>query len=53
MCHQSQLDTLANLECLSEEDWRELLQAQNAYYRVYSLVNGVHGLESDLFAGLR
>jgi LmbE family N-acetylglucosaminyl deacetylase len=53
LCHQSQLPTLPNLEGLSEEDWRELLQAQNAYYRVYSLVNGVHSVESDLFAGLR
>jgi LmbE family N-acetylglucosaminyl deacetylase len=50
--HRSQLAGYQSLLDLSEEQHRELWGAQT-FYRVFSLVNGGRGLETDLFAGLR
>jgi len=53
LCHRSQLPSLGDVESLSDERWRELLTAQGAYIRQYSLVAVGPGIERDLFAGIR
>lgn len=51
-CHQSQLPALHLLERVSDEQ-HKVLWGNQAYYRVFSLVNGGRGIENELFAGLR
>jgi LmbE family N-acetylglucosaminyl deacetylase len=50
--HRSQLPNYEALVRLPEERHRELWGAQE-FYRAFSLVNGGHTIEHDLFAGLR
>ncbi len=51
-CHQSQMSIYRNLEHLAEEHHQALWGTQE-FYRVFSLVNGGRGIETDLFEGLR
>jgi len=51
-CHRTQNAIYANLEHLSEAQ-HEAIWGSQAYYRVFSSVNGGRALETDLFAGLR
>jgi LmbE family N-acetylglucosaminyl deacetylase len=51
-CHQSQIGALASLASLSPEAHRALWGRQH-FYRVMSSVDTGHGLEDDLFSGLR
>jgi LmbE family N-acetylglucosaminyl deacetylase len=51
-CHKTQVGIFKNLEHLSEEDHNAIWGTQE-FYRVFSLVNGGRGRESDLFEGLR
>jgi LmbE family N-acetylglucosaminyl deacetylase len=51
-CHRSQLSDYGKLAELSDADQRQLW-AYETYYRVFSLVNGGRGVETDLFEGLR
>jgi LmbE family N-acetylglucosaminyl deacetylase len=52
LCHESQLVVYRQLEYLSQDYQKELWDSQT-YYRAFSLVNGGHKIEDDLFAGLR
>ena len=52
-CHQSQLVTLGALAEMPEESAASVLAMQGTFYRVFSLVNGGRGVETDLFEGLR
>ena len=52
-CHQSQLPTLGALAEMDADAAAAVLAMQGAFYRVFSLVNGGRGLETDLFEGLR
>jgi hypothetical protein len=51
-CHRSQLPGYAGLEVVLEQQHETLLGSQT-FYRAFSLVNGGHQVERDLFAGLR
>lgn len=51
-CHKTQMSIYRNLEHLPEEHHKGLWSNQ-AFYRVFSLVNGGRGSETDLFEGLR
>lgn len=51
-CHKTQMSIYRGLEQLSGEHHRALWGSQELY-RVFSLVNGGRGLETDLFEGLR
>jgi LmbE family N-acetylglucosaminyl deacetylase len=51
-CHDTQMSIYRNLGQLSDEHHRALWGSQE-FYRVFSLVNGGRGLETDLFDGLR
>ncbi len=51
-CHRTQLPEYGRLLDLPEANLRKLWHDQ-AYYRVYSLVNGGRVIESDLFEGIR
>ena len=51
--HRTQLPSLGDAAGMSEAQWRQVLVEQNAYYRVFSLVPGGPGVETDLFQGLR
>jgi LmbE family N-acetylglucosaminyl deacetylase len=51
-CHRTQNAIYARLATLSENDHQALWGSQ-AYYRVFSNVNGGRQPETDLFAGLR
>ncbi len=51
-CHRTQNAIYATLATLSETDHQALWGSQ-AYYRVFSSVNGGRQPETDLFAGLR
>jgi LmbE family N-acetylglucosaminyl deacetylase len=50
-CHQTQLPDVADLARLPAETHRALWGTQE-FYRAFSLVNGGHAVEADLFAGL-
>lgn len=52
LCHQSQLASLGDLNSLSDEQ-NSRIWGDRTYYRVFSLVNGNHKREEDLFTGLR
>lgn len=52
-CHESQLESIAPLLELSEEQVAQALSLQGTFYRVFSLVNGGRKVETDLFDGLR
>ncbi|MEW5938691.1 MAG: PIG-L deacetylase family protein [Chloroflexota bacterium] len=52
-CHQSQLESIAPLLELPEEQVLHVLAMQGTFYRVFSLVNGGRKVETDLFEGLR
>jgi len=51
-CHRTQNAIYANLATLSDADHEAIWGAQ-AYYRVFSTVNGGRALETDLFTGVR
>ena len=51
-CHRTQNAVYSNLATLTEKDHQALWGSQ-AYYRVFSTVNGGRQPETDLFAGLR
>jgi len=51
-CHRTQMSVYRNLEHLSDEHHRSLWGSQE-FYRVFSVVNGGRGFETDLFDGLR
>jgi LmbE family N-acetylglucosaminyl deacetylase len=51
-CHRTQFPGYATLLSLPEAKLRKLWHDQ-AYYRVYSLVNGGREIERDLFEGIR
>jgi LmbE family N-acetylglucosaminyl deacetylase len=51
-CHRTQNAIYANLANLSEAE-HEAIWGTQAYYRVFSTVNGGREPETDLFAGLR
>ncbi len=51
-CHRTQNAIYSNIASLTEKDHQALWGSQ-AYYRVFSTVNGGRQLETDLFAGLR
>lgn len=51
-CHRSQLPSFESLAQLDNRFHQKLWQNQ-AFYRVFSLVNGGRQVEDDLFAGLR
>lgn len=51
-CHRSQLPSYEALAQLSDRHHRQLWRTQE-FYRVYSLVGNAHGVEEDLFLGLR
>jgi LmbE family N-acetylglucosaminyl deacetylase len=51
-CHRTQMSIYKNLEALPPEHHRALWGVQE-FYRVFSLVNGGRGRETDLFEGLR
>jgi LmbE family N-acetylglucosaminyl deacetylase len=51
-CHRTQMSIYKNLEALPSEHHRALWGVQE-FYRVFSLVNGGRGQETDLFEGLR
>jgi len=51
-CHRSQLPGYQKLKNLPAEHHHNLWGRQT-FYRVFSLVNGSHAVEDDLFAGLR
>jgi LmbE family N-acetylglucosaminyl deacetylase len=51
-CHQTQLPSPSLLEHLSEEQ-HKALWGTPTYYRALSFVNGGHGVEHDVFEGLR
>ena len=50
--HQTQMSIYRNLEQLPEAHHRALWGTQE-FYRVFSLVNGGRGVETDVFEGLR
>jgi LmbE family N-acetylglucosaminyl deacetylase len=50
-CHQSQLPPTGPLLRLTEQEHEELWGTHH-FYRAMSVVNGTHGIEDDLFAGL-
>ena len=52
-CHQSQLPSLGALAEMDGEAAASVLAMQGTFYRVFSLVNGGRGVETDLFEGLR
>lgn len=52
LCHYSQLPPEHVLRNISEDTQKRLWGSQE-YYRAYSLVNGGHNQEADLFEGLR
>jgi LmbE family N-acetylglucosaminyl deacetylase len=51
-CHQTQISIYNKLKDLSEENHQNLWGKQS-FYRVFSMVNGGRGLETDIFEGLR
>ncbi len=51
-CHQTQLPAYHLLQGLPEDKHKALWGCQT-YYRAFSLVNGGHTVENDLFEGLR
>jgi LmbE family N-acetylglucosaminyl deacetylase len=51
-CHRTQNAIYANLASLSAAE-HEAIWGSQAYYRVFSSVNGGRALETELFAGLR
>lgn len=51
-CHESQMAAYARLAGLPSEH-REAIWGWQSFYRVFSLVNGGRGRETDLFEGLR
>jgi len=53
LCHESQLASISPLISLPEEQIRQVICSQGAFYRAYSLVNGGRKVEADLFEGLR
>jgi LmbE family N-acetylglucosaminyl deacetylase len=52
-CHQSQLLTLGALAEMDGDAAASVLAMQGTFYRVFSMVNGGRGIETDLFEGLR
>ena len=50
-CHQSQMSVYGRLQQMSPEDYEVFLGVQ-AFYRVFSLVNGGRARETDLFEGI-
>ena len=50
--HQSQVGGISALQRLRPEECRRLWGTEH-FYRVMSTVDGCHGIEDDLFAGLR
>ena len=52
LCHKSQIAIFNDLKKISEET-HKILWGSQEFYRVFSLVNGGRGQETDLFAGLR
>lgn len=52
LAHRSQLPGLPGIESLSEAQWRSIF-GENAFVRVFCLVNSGSLPETDLFAGLR
>lgn len=52
-CHASQLESIAPLVALPEEQVIQVLSQQGTFYRAFSLVNGGKEVETDLFEGLR
>jgi LmbE family N-acetylglucosaminyl deacetylase len=54
LCHRSQLSSLGDVEHMAEGTWREILLAQNSFYRVFCLATLPQtGQETDLFGGMR
>lgn len=51
LCHQSQLHSIGVLAKLPEDAAASVLAMQGTFYRVFSLVNGGGGEETDLFDG--
>ena len=51
-CHESQVGAYETLFRLSPEH-HQALWGRQSFYRVFSLVNGGHARETDLFEGLR
>lgn len=51
-CHRTQNAIYANLASLSDAE-HEAIWGSQAYYRVFSTVNGGRALETDLFTGVR
>jgi hypothetical protein len=50
-CHETQMSIYRNLQDLSD-DHHQALWGSQEFYRVFSLVNGGRGFETDLFEGL-
>jgi len=50
-CHESQMSVYQQVQQLSREDYETFLGVQT-FYRVFSLVNGGRGRETDLFEGI-
>jgi len=51
-CHESQVTTYERLKDLSPDD-HKALWGQQSFYRVFSIVNGGRGRETDLLEGIR
>jgi LmbE family N-acetylglucosaminyl deacetylase len=51
-CHTTQMSIYKNVASLTE-DQQTVIWGMGEFYRVFSLVNGGRGLETDLFEGLR
>jgi LmbE family N-acetylglucosaminyl deacetylase len=51
-CHKTQMSVYKNVAKLTEED-QKVIWGTGEFYRVFSLVNGGHDRETDLFQGLR
>ena len=51
-CHRSQLPSLGALAEMHADAAASVLAMQGTFYRVYSLVNGGRGPETDLFEGI-
>jgi LmbE family N-acetylglucosaminyl deacetylase len=50
-CHKTQMSIYKNLEALSEDD-QKVMWGRAELYRVFSLVNGGHQQETELFEGI-
>ena len=51
-CHKTQMSIYKNVASLTEDD-QKVIWGTGELYRVFSLVNGGRGRETDLFEGLR